>query len=248
MERAEWLKSMRTQAEALYDHLAPAYWITFGVQPNTTHHEFVAKFLRRLPAGAAILDAGCGAGRYDGLLLQGGNNVLGIDQSGSMLKRARDFFPQEGFPRLRYEKLGLQEMRFEAQFDGICCIEAMEHICPEDWPGILAGFHRALKPGGVLYLALDMADWDDVRRCYEHARAQGLPVVPGEIVDELEAAFAQVAAASGADLPRERSDRAVYHYYPPDEQVSAWLAAAGLAIEEQGVGDGYRHLLLRSAQ
>jgi hypothetical protein len=31
VERADWLKKMRTQAEALYDHLAPAYWVTFGL-------------------------------------------------------------------------------------------------------------------------------------------------------------------------------------------------------------------------
>jgi SAM-dependent methyltransferase len=245
MERAEWLKKMRAQAEALYDHLAPAYWVTFGVQPNTTHHEFVGKLVGRLPPGSCILDAGCGAGRYDGLLLEGGNTVLGVDQAGSMLRRARDFFPEQGFPRLRYEKRGLQEMDFEGQFDGAACIEAMEHVAPEDWPGILASLRRALKPGGLLYLALDVADWEDVGRCYEHARAEGLPVVYGEVVDELEEAFAEVAAKGGADIPIERSDRAVYHFYPSDEQVRAWLEAAGLVLEEEGRGDGYRHLLLR---
>ncbi len=248
MERAEWLKKMRSQAEALYDHLAPVYWVTFGVQPSTTHHQFVQKLVGRLPTRARILDAGCGAGRYDGLLLQGGNSVLGIDQAGGMLKRAREFFPQEGFPRLCYEKRGLQEMDFDAEFDGIACIEAMEHVCPEDWPGVMKAFQRALKPGGVLYLALDMADWDDVQRCYEHAVAQGLPVVFGEIVDELEEAFEAVAAVNGAAIPLGRSDRAVYHFYPADEQVAAWLEAAGLAIEEQDTGDGYRHLLLRRVE
>lgn len=245
MERAEWLRKMRTQAEALYDHLAPAYWVTFGVQPNSTHHQFVRKFLGRLPAHGHILDAGCGAGRYDGLLVEGGNTVLGIDQAGGMLERARSFFPEQGFPRLRYEKRGLQELDFREEFDGIACIEAMEHVAPEDWPGITNGFSRALKPGGVLYLALDMPDWDDVRQCYERARAEGLPVVFGEIVDELDEAFAEVAAKGGAEIPLGRADRAVYHFYPSDEQVCAWLEAAGLVIEEEGHGDGYRHIVLR---
>ncbi len=246
MERAEWLRKVRGQAEELYDHLAPSYWVTFGVQPNPVHHEFVDKFLARLPVPARILDAGCGAGRYDGLLSARGNTVLGIDQSGSMLNRAREFFPQEGFPGLTYRKLGLQDMDFEAEFDGAACIQAMEHICPEDWPGILSGFHRALKPRGVLYLALDMADWDDVRLCYERAQAQGLPVVYGEIVDELDSALAEVSAAAHAGMPVGRADRAVYHFYPSEQQVCAWLEQAGFVDEEQGTGDGYRHLLLRS--
>ena len=102
MERAEWLKKMRVQAEALYDHIAPAYWVKFGMRPNATHRQYLEKFLGRLAAQSAILDAACGAGRYDGILLEAGHRVLGIDQSGSMLARAREIFPQERFANLRY--------------------------------------------------------------------------------------------------------------------------------------------------
>jgi hypothetical protein len=34
----------------------------------------------------------------------------------------------------------------------------MEHICPEDWPGILQGFRKALKPVGVLYFTANVAE------------------------------------------------------------------------------------------
>ena len=246
MERAEWLKKMRTQAEALYDHLGPAYWVTFGVQPDPVHHEFVAKFLQRLPPNAAILDAGCGAGRFDGVLVEDGHRVLGIDQSAGMLRRAREHFPEARFPTLRYEKMGLQEMDFRDQFDGVACIQAMEHVSPEDWPGILQRLRAALKPGGVLYLALDMPDWDEVRSAHERALAQGLPAVHGEVVDEVDAALAEVAAQDSQEIHAEKADHAVYHYYPSDQQVETWLEQAGLRIEEEGTGDGYRHLLVRS--
>jgi len=33
------------------------------------------------------------------------------------------------------------------------------------------------------------------------------------------------------------------YYYPPPEQVHAWSEQAGLAIEEEGTGDGYAHFL-----
>ena len=244
MERAEWLKKMRAHAEALYDHLAPAYWVTFGFYPNAAHCQFIAKFLGRLGAHSAILDAGCGAGRYDGMLLEARHSVLGIDQSASMLARAREHLPQERFPGLRYAKMGLQEIDFKAEFDGAICIDALEHVSPEDWPGIVTRFHKALKAGGVLYVTVEVPDWAEVGAAYERSKARGLPVVFGEVVDQVDTASAQIAALDWQAISGEQSDPAVYHYHPSLEQVHAWLDEAGLAIVEEGIGDGYAHLLV----
>ena len=245
MERAKWLKEMRSQAEALYDHLAPAYWTKLGLYTNETHTQFVEKLLGRLGPQSAILDAACGAGRYDGMLLEAGHSVLGIDQSSHMLARAREVFPQERYPELRYEKMGLQEMDFQTRFDAVICIDALEHICPEDWPGILARFQKALRPGGVLYVTVEVADWGEIREACDRAKALGLPVVFGEVIDQVDAPFVQVAAPDGQADSDEPSSQTVYHYYPTLEQVRAWLDQAGLAIEEEGAGDGYGHLLAR---
>ena len=248
MERAEWLKKIRSQAEALYDHIAPVYWVKFGMVPDPTHRQFIEKFLERLSAQSAILDAACGAGRYDGMLLEAGHRVLGIDQSNNMLARAREHFPQEDFPGLRYVKMGLQEMDFQATFDGVICMDAMEHICPEDWPGIVEGFHKALKPVGVLYMTVDALKLPGDVKAYERAKAMGLPVVFGEIVDELDEVYSQAMALEALDaaaIPGEKLDHSVYHYHPSMEQVRSWFDQAGLAIEEEGSGDGYVHILAR---
>jgi hypothetical protein len=37
----------------------------------------------------------------------------------------------------------------------------------------------------------------------------------------------------------------VYHYYPPLEQVRAWIDQAGLTIEEEGGGSAWYHILAR---
>ena len=245
MERTEWLKKMRTQAEALYDHLAPVYWVNFGSQPDPTELQFVMKFLRRMAPGSRLLQAGCGAGRYDALLAEAGHSVLGIDQSACMLARAREMHPVERYPRLHYEKRGLQEMEFEGEFDGATCIEAMEHIFPEDWPGIMLRFAAALKPGGLLYITVERADWTAVRNSYEKGKAQGLPLVFGELVDELEAAYQEVTSQQGSAITGDRSDQAVYHYYPDPEKVQEWFSEAGFGVEELGSGGWYEHFLLR---
>ena len=48
MERSEWLKKVRSMAEELYDHGAPAYWVKWGVDLDSMHREFIDKFLRQL--------------------------------------------------------------------------------------------------------------------------------------------------------------------------------------------------------
>ena len=129
-------------------------------------------------------------------------------------------------------------------------MDALEHICPEDWPVILANFHKALRQGGVLYVTVDAQKLDEDRKAYERAKLMGLPVVFGEVVDELDAAYAQAMAMDALDLNTlsyERLDHTVYHYHPSIEQVRVWYAQAGLAIEEEATDDGYVHVLARKA-
>jgi cyclopropane fatty-acyl-phospholipid synthase-like methyltransferase len=155
-----------------------------------------------------------------------------------MLARAR-----EQFPAVRYEKLGLQEMNFHETFDGIICMDAMEHICPEDYPMILRGFQKALKPDGVLYFTVDRAEAADfdLEAYYERAKAMGLPVVFGEVADEA----AYQSAMEQPEVSGKQADIAVYHYYPPLEKVHEWIAQAGLAIEEEGAGSGVHHFVVK---
>lgn len=250
MKRAEWLKQMRCMAEALYNQFSSKYWVEWGLTEDSTHRAFLKKFLERVPPGV-ILSAACGAGRYDGLLLEAGHTVIGADQSAGMLARARDHFPPEQFPRLRYEKIGLQEIALEPSFretfNGVICMDAMEHICPEDYPGILRGFQQVLKPGGMLYFTADTLDTAveegvDVEAVYTRAKERGLPVVYGEWVDEIYDAYTQVQAL-GLAAPDELTNRAVYHYFAPVEQIRAWIEQAGLLIEEEGIGSGWQHFI-----
>ena len=154
MERAEWLRLMRHKAEALYDHLSPKYWLTFGLAANETHLEYLQKLLERVPPHSTLLSAACGAGRYDGMLLEAGHDVVGIDQSAGMLARAKEHFPE-----VRYRKIGLQEIDFRDVFDGAICIDAMEHVSPEDWPRVdripIESADPITTPGSVSEIVLE---------------------------------------------------------------------------------------------
>jgi SAM-dependent methyltransferase len=244
MERTEWLQQMREKAEMLYDHFAPLYWVAWGMGESETYREFLQKFLGRMALHSSLLSAGCGAGRWDGVLLEAGHTIVGIDQSEGMLARAKEHFPE-----VQYRKMGLQEMDFHEAFDGIICVDALEHVFPEEWPGILQGFWQALKPGGVLYFTVDLAEGEDVPGAYEWAKAMGLPVVFGEVVDRADEAYAQMVTLKAGMVPdSDIADASVYHYHPSLEQVRAWLEQTRLALEEEGAGNGYEHFLVRKEQ
>ena len=240
MERAEWLKLMRKRAEKLYDRFSPRYWVTWGVAIEETHREYLQKFLERVKKGSTVLSAACGAGRFDGLLLEAGHRVVGIDQSEKMLSLAK-----EHFPKIDYRKMALHKMDFRETFDGIICMDAMEHICPEDYPEILLKFQEALKPRGVLYFTADREEEPDfnLQMYFEQGKALGLPIVFGEVADE--AAFEQAMAMEETEVPDELTDRAVYHYYPPLDKIREWINRAGLIIEKEGTGSGFHHFLAK---
>lgn len=44
--------------------------------------------------------------------------------------------------------------------------------------------HRALRPGGLLYLTVEEIDDAAIRQAFHRARDEGLPVVHGEVVEE----------------------------------------------------------------
>ena len=221
MDRRAWLRERRQTAEERHDAIhAFTYDEQYG-EIGPEHRRFVTDLLERVPPGGTVLDAACGTGKYFGMVLDAGRRVVGTDQSTGMLARAR-----ARFPAVPLERVGLQELDFEAEFDAVMCIDAMENIPPEDWPRVLGNLRRAVAPGGHLYLTVEQVDDEELDAEFADATARGLPVVRGE------------------------ESRDGYHFYPSREQVAGWLEEAGLVVvaEDYSAGDGYGylHLLTRT--
>jgi ubiquinone/menaquinone biosynthesis C-methylase UbiE len=226
VDRTAWLRERRQTAEERHDAIhAFTYDDQYG-EIGPTHRRFVTDLLGRCPPGGTVLDAACGTGKYFAMVLDSGRRVVGTDQSTGMLARAR-----ARFPAVPLERVGLQELAFDAEFDAVMCIDAMENIPPEDWPRVVGNLRRAARPGGQVYLTVEEPNQADLERAQADATAGGLPVVPGEMT----------------------ADGAGYHYYPSREQVGGWLAGAGLAVvaedvSDEGDGYGYLHLLARAGE
>lgn len=207
---------------AQYDAEAPGY--DDNPYPTTSHTAFVDRLLATCPPDGLVLDAPCGTGQYFAQVRATGRRVVGIDQSAGMLEQARSKALAE-----RLENIGLQEMRFEDEFDGAMTIDAMENVSPEDWPLVLANLHRAVRPGGLLYLTVEEVPDDEIERAFEDGQSKRLPLVRGEVIE---------------------GDTAGYHYYPKRDRVSAWLTAEGLEVVADASdwedGWGYWHILVRT--
>jgi ubiquinone/menaquinone biosynthesis C-methylase UbiE len=224
MDRQAWLADRRSAVVAVYDDLAPAY--DEHEYPSDLQREWVARVLRLIPPGGIVLDAPCGAGKYFPMIAAAGRQVAGVDQSAGMLAqaRAREI-------ALQLEQVALQDLSYAREFDAVITVDAMENIPPEDWPLVLANLHRAVRPGGVMYLTVEEVEQAEIDQAFQSLSARGLPAVRGEIIE---------------------GDVAGYHYYPGREQAVEWFERESLAIIDEDFrrddGWGYRHFLLRADQ
>jgi SAM-dependent methyltransferase len=221
MDRQVWLAERRAAVVAAYDREAPSY--DEHEYPWDTQREWVTRLLRSSPPGGTVLDAPCGTGKYFPMAAAAGLRVAGVDQAAGMLAQAR----ARGIAFLLEHK-ALQDLSYVQEFDAVMTIDAMENIPPEDWPPVLANLHRAVRPGGLIYLTVEEVDARQIDQAFESLSARGLPAVRGEIVE---------------------GDVAGYHYYPGREQAVGWFAQEGLATVDESFrrdnGWGYRHFLLR---
>jgi ubiquinone/menaquinone biosynthesis C-methylase UbiE len=203
--RDRWLAERRSAVEIDYTTSGPTY--DDGYDPATpTHRGFVSRIIELVPSGGSVLDAACGTAPYAGMILDAGLDYTGVDQSTG----------------------SLQELSFDGRFDALVCTDAMENVPPEDWPRVLGGFTRALRPDGYLYLTVEEIDVSEVDDAFAAAVRQGLPTVLGEVIE---------------------GDTAGYHFYPDRPRVERWTTEAGfrlVAQEDEWLDEyGYHHLLLQ---
>ena len=124
-------------------------------QPETIEST-VAWMVRRLglPAGAAILDLGCGPGLYTSRLSRLGFKVTGVDFSPNSLRYAGQQAQIEGLP-ITYIEQDYRTLDFPPTFDAALLIYYdLGVFAPADRDLVLANAARAIKPGGTLVFDL----------------------------------------------------------------------------------------------
>ena len=138
-----------------YDAIVEEY-LAVRSQLHPRDVELLDELVRRLPEGARVLDAGCGAGVPVTRILSQHFRVVGVDFSEEQVRRARELVPGAELVCADMTRLGFAE----ASFDAICSYYAIIHV-PRDkhWP-LLLDFCRLLKPSGLALLCMGAGDID----------------------------------------------------------------------------------------
>ena len=105
-----------------------------------------------LVGGERVLDIGCGDGRITANIadLVPKGSVLGIDSSEEMIRFAKERFPPESHPNLRFGEADARDLSFDGEFDLVVSFAALHWVI--DHGPVLRGIRQALKPGGRAFL------------------------------------------------------------------------------------------------
>lgn len=127
----------------------------FRQAKETFVHELVRwSGLGQLPAGARVLDVGCGIGGSARILARDyGFEVVGISISPKQIERAQELTPAE--LSCRFAVMDALDLALEpARFDAVWSVEACPHM--PDKQRYADELLRVLRPGGLLAIA----DWN----------------------------------------------------------------------------------------
>ena len=131
-----------------YNAIAARYLATRNEDSEDV--QLLQKLVQRLPKGAQVLDAGCGAGVPVTRYLSQYFNVTGVDFAEEQIRLASQLVPQA-----RFLCQDITQLTFaDNSFDAICSYYAIIHIPRHEHRALLLDFHRMLKPSGWVLLCM----------------------------------------------------------------------------------------------
>ncbi len=123
-----------------------AVWDRLRSPGSLFEKPWLDRFLKLIPAGASILDLGCGAGLpISGYLIRQGYAVTGVDSSSPLIELCRTRFPQE-----EWIVADMRTLDLGRQFAGIIAWHSFFHLSPEDQRTMFPIFARHAGPRTAL--------------------------------------------------------------------------------------------------
>jgi SAM-dependent methyltransferase len=172
-----------------------------------------------IPAGASILELGCGTGRILRPLAGLGHPVTGADEAPEMLAHISDL-PTACSP--------IQSLRLDSRFDVVLLASHMINADPQTRQAFLATVRHHLADGGVAVFQQSAPRWFETAKRGQGGDSDGIRRVIRSARFEPPRMFAEIEYQVG--------DRVWTHawtsYRISDEELVSDLAAAGLAFGE----------------
>jgi SAM-dependent methyltransferase len=133
---------------AFYQERAP-HWVFHS---GERHSHQLDCFLDRLPAGAAVLELGCGGGRDAARMRERGFVIDATDATPALIARANQAFG------LGARVMAFHELDAEAAYDGVWAHASLLHCPRAALPDVLARIHRALRKGGWHFASFKLGE------------------------------------------------------------------------------------------
>jgi SAM-dependent methyltransferase len=146
--------------------------------------------------GASILDVGCGVGRWSLRLARGGNRVVGVDLSPTMVDVARESAVR-GRLDCDFRVGDVTQLSIGARFDAIFAVTVLQHVVADDLFDLaVRNLAEHLQPGGTMVL-LEVAPTNPSPGC-ESRTFKGRSI--DRFVDGLRAAGMRTTSVTGVDI------------------------------------------------
>ena len=118
----------------------------FTVETVQVNFESTQKrFAGKLPAGAAILDFGCGSGRDTKCFLSQGYQVDAVDGSAELCRLAGEY------TGVNVKNMFFHELAEVERYDGIWACSSILHLPLEELADVMRKMVAALKHNGIIY-------------------------------------------------------------------------------------------------
>lgn len=139
-----------------YDTLGPRFGEWDARVEGDPSKRFLEELAGRLPAGARVLDLGCGNGAKVARLAEM-FELVGVDLSEEQLRLARAEVPHATFVHCDFADLD-----FAAEtFDAVTAFYSIMHVPREEHRALLGRIMRWLKPSGLFLTSLSHVGGDD---------------------------------------------------------------------------------------
>ncbi|HET9347190.1 MAG TPA: class I SAM-dependent methyltransferase [Candidatus Limnocylindrales bacterium] len=137
-----------------YDRAAERYLEWSALRPSPARLRYLGIALERIPAGARVLELGCGAGLPMTAALAETRDVTGVDISVRQVELARANVPKATFLHADMTTLAFGP----ATFDAVVAFYSLTHVPRDDLPGLLERVRRWLRPGGMFLASMGVED------------------------------------------------------------------------------------------
>lgn len=110
------------------------------------------RFLRHVPPGGRILDAGCGVGRDARAFAERGFTVVGFDASTEIVRLASERVSG----RAEIYQMRFEDVTWQAEFDGVWACASLLHVPLAEFTSVAARITGTLRPGGAWYMSFKL--------------------------------------------------------------------------------------------